>query len=166
MRRKIDVREAFAETLDGLDGSGLLLMTGPQGNPMTIGWAMLGRIWKRPVMTVLVRPSRHSFSLLAETPEFTVNVPPPGMKKILGICGTKSGRDTDKLAECGLTAVPSADVSVPYLAECPVHFECRVIHTTEVLNSTLDPAVVEGSYPKGNYHRVYHGLILGTYREG
>ena len=73
MRSAIGTYEAFEDVVEGLANGGILLTTGEQGNPMTIGWGMLGRIWSKPVFTVLVRPSRYSFGLLEALPEFAVN---------------------------------------------------------------------------------------------
>lgn len=166
MRKQIGTYDALGETLEGLKGDGLLLASGEQGNPMTIGWGTVGWIWGLPVFTVLVRPSRHSFSLLEALPEFTVNIPAGDHGKALAICGSKSGRDLDKIAACGFTIGSSATVAVPFLKECPIHYECRVIHKSNVVNADLDPAITARSYASGDFHRVYYGQILGVYREG
>ena len=52
------------------------------------------------------------------------------------------------------------------IQECPIHFECHVVHKTNVLNADLDPKIVAGPYSEGDFHRIYHGEILGVYREG
>ena len=166
MRRVIDTYDALSQTLDELNNGGLLLVTGAGGNPMTIGWGTVGRVWGLPVFTVLVRPSRYSFSLMEALPEFTVNVPAPDHGKALAICGSKSGRDTDKIATCDFSLGFSESVSVPYISECPVHYECRVIHKTNVVNADLEPGITTEYYASGDFHRVYYGEILGVYREG
>ena len=166
MREQIGTYNALGEMLAGLENDGLLLVTGKQGNPMTIGWATIGRIWERPVLTVLVRPSRYSFVLLETLPEFTVNVPAADHGKSLAICGSKSGRDMDKIAECGFSLGSSASITVPYISECPVHYECRVILKSDVVNADLEPDIIPEFYASGDFHRVYYGEILGVYREG
>ncbi len=166
MRQPIGTYDALGETLAAIENGGLLLVSGKQGNPMTIGWATAGRIWGRPVLTVLVRPSRFSFPLMEDLSEFTVNVPAGDQGKVLAICGSKSGRDLDKLEACGLTTGTSETVSVPYLQECPVHYECRVIHKSNVVNADLEPGITAEYYAAGDFHRVYYGEILGVYREG
>jgi flavin reductase (DIM6/NTAB) family NADH-FMN oxidoreductase RutF len=60
---------------------------------MTIGWGLVGRLWREPVFMVAVRPSRHTFKLIEETDVFTVNVPSDGMDATIDYCGTVSGRD-------------------------------------------------------------------------
>ena len=166
MREQIDTYDALGETLDGLHNGGLLLVTGAGGNPMVIGWGTVGQIWGRSVFVVLVRPSRYSFSLIEALPEFTVNVPAADHGKALAVCGSKSGRDTDKIAMCGFSLGSSESVSVPYISECPVHYECRVIHKSNVVNADLDQGIIPEYYASGDFHRVYYGEILGVYREG
>ena len=165
MRERIGDYEAMAETLDRLGKEGLLLMTGSEGNPMTIGWGTIGRIWGRPVFLVLVRPSRHSFGLLEELPEFSVNVPTDELKDTVELCGTESGRDMDKAKECGLTLNSCGSIGVPYVEDCPIHYECRVIHKGNVINADLIPQIVAECYPTGDFHRVFYGEILGVFRK-
>ena len=165
MYTKIGTYDAMNESIEMLGQGGLLLMTGTKGNPMTIGWGTIGQIWGRPIFIVLVRPSRYSFGLLEDLPEFAVNVPTPDIKKWVALCGSKSGRDMDKISECGFTLVDGRDIKIPSISECTVHYECRVIHKSNVINADLDPEIVSGSYPAGDLHRVYYGEILGVYRK-
>ena len=125
----------------------LLVSQGAEGPPniMTIGWWQLGTIWSKPIMMVPVREERYSYGLLNERDEFTVNFPTPEMEDVVMMCGTLSGRDTDKWAEGKLTAEPSKTVAVPVIAECPVRYECRRIHTAEAAPITN--------------HRMYYGEI-------
>jgi len=165
MREKIGSFDAFAETAAKLGQGGCLLVAGEKGNPMTIGWGTLGIAWGRPVFLVLVRPSRHTFGLMEQLGEFTVNLPPDSLKKEVAMIGSESGRTVDKVKKHGLTLAKSRDVKVPYIAQCPVHYECRVIHKGNVVNADLDREIVAKSYPNGDFHRVYYGEILGVYRE-
>jgi flavin reductase (DIM6/NTAB) family NADH-FMN oxidoreductase RutF len=71
----------------------------------------------------------------------------------------------DKIRKHNLTLVRGRDVKVPYIEQCPVHYECRVIHKGNVINADLDKEIVAKSYPNGDFHRLYFGEILGVYRE-
>jgi len=166
MSKEIVPYTAFLfETLAVLVDPGLLLVSqGEDGvpNAMTIGWGTAGVIWGREVFTVLVRPSRYTFTRLKESDSFTVNVPPPSLRDAVSFCGTRSGRDYDKFAECGMTAEPSRTVSTPGIAECPIVYECEILHTTDVINASLDAEIVSGFYSGGDLHRIYHGEILAV----
>lgn len=147
---------------------GVLLTTkaGNHLNTMTIGWGTLGTEWGIPVFVAYVRESRFTRQLLDENPEFTVNVPLGDFdKKILSVCGTKSGRDMDKFRELGLTAVEPEVISVPGIAQFPLTLECRVVYR-QLQNESLEGALRDRYYPgdKPDLHVAYYGQIVAAYR--
>ena len=98
-----------------------------QGNAniITIGW--VGTINTNPPMvSISVRPERHSWHMLKESGEFVINLTTKDLVYAADYCGVKSGREVDKFAACGLTAVPGQEVKAPLIAESPVNIECRV----------------------------------------
>lgn len=150
-------------TLALLQEPGLFLVTAGRAgkaNAMAIGWGTLGVIWGKPIMQVLVRPSRYTYTLLEESDSFTVCLPAAAMAQAVTYCGSYSGRDGDKLAACGLQTLPSATVAAPGIAGCPVIYECRVVHKNDVNPPALAPDIT--AYPNGNYHRMYAGEILAA----
>lgn len=151
---------------------GILLTTCAEGkvNTMTIGWGHIGIEWSRPVFVVYVRESRHTKAMLDTNGEFTVNIPLDGCdSKILGYCGTKSGRDTDKIADLGLTLEPGEAVCVPGIKELPLTLECRVIFKQYQQENILPKEIYDRYYPHnedhpdGDYHTAYYGQILNAY---
>ena len=115
MKRKINPFDYAGDICKALK-SGILLTTkrGEEVNTMTIGWGTIGIDWSRPVFIAYVRESRYTKQLLEANEEFTVNIPYGSIdKKILGVCGTKSGRDMNKISELGLTLEEPERVSVP-----------------------------------------------------
>ena len=141
--------------LASLDASGKL-------NPMTIGWGVFGTIWGRPMFAVLVRPSRYTYGCIEETGDFTVNVQPANRRDIVDLCGTVSGRDHSKTSELGLTPLPSRHIKSPGIAECPLIFECKVIHKNDIIPNELPEDIMREYYPEGDFHRVYFGRILAA----
>ncbi|MCX6740660.1 MAG: flavin reductase family protein [Candidatus Parcubacteria bacterium] len=79
-----------------------------------------------PLIGLSIRPSRYSAKLIAETAEFTVNLPTPELLAAIDYCGTYSGRKIDKAARLQLDVFPSRIISVPGLAKSPIVFECRL----------------------------------------
>jgi len=157
-----------AETLRSLESPGLLLVTGnKRGEPniMTIGWATLGVLWGRACFVILVRPSRHSYRLLEENGEFTINVLPADLSEAAAYCGSVSGRDCDKFADCGLTAVLGRKVKVPIIEEGIIHYECRVVHCNDIAPAAMPAEISQMAYPEGDYHRLYYGEIVACYAE-
>lgn len=98
-------------------------------NVFTVAWA--GTVCTHPPMiSISVRPGRFSYPLINESGEFVLNLPSASMARAVDLCGVKSGREVDKFALCGLTAVPAAGVSAPAVEECPVRFSCKVKSVT------------------------------------
>lgn len=169
-KRYVDPIDYSPTIIKALD-KGILLTTKADDtvNSMIIGWGTIGREWNTPVFTAYVRHSRYTHDLLAANPEFTVNIPLDGYdKEIIKVCGSKSGRDLDKIAELGLTLEEPETISVPGIKELPLTLECKVIHTEEQLVENLDPRYADAFYKKGtalenDIHTVYYGEILAAY---
>lgn len=146
-------------------GAFLTTAAGGKVNTMTIGWGSIGTVWRKPMFTVLVRESRYTFGLIDQSTEFTVSIPLSDMKKALALCGTKSGRDMDKIEAAGLSTLPGQKVSVPVIAGCGLHFECKIVYKQKMDPALLDGEVDKACYPEGDYHTLYYGEILGCYVE-
>ena len=150
---------------------GILITTkaGDKVNTMTIGWGHIGVDWSRPIFVAYIRETRYTKQMLEANGEFTINVPMDTVdNKILGFCGTKSGRDTDKIQELGLTLVDSDVVSVPGIQELPLTLECKVIYKQKQDLSAIPPEIIARYYPADesgfqDYHYVYFGEIVNAY---
>lgn len=163
--REINYLDAIRTTTAHLEDGGVFLNVGGETpNTMTIGWASVGYLWKKPVFMVLVRKQRHSYDLLRRAGEFVVSVPTKeDLKRELIFAGTKSGRDLNKFDGHGLTALPAQQVSAPIIGECGLHFECRVLLTQDMTPDRMDPSLIEGAYRAGDYHTMFFGEILRCY---
>jgi flavin reductase (DIM6/NTAB) family NADH-FMN oxidoreductase RutF len=167
-KKTTDYRDHLEETVRAFGENRVLLVSrGKEGLPnvMAIGWGTAGIIWRRAIFVVLVRPSRHTYKLIEETGEFTVNIVPPQLEQVVQYCGSVSGRDYDKFKEKHLTAIPSKNVKTPIIRECILHFECRVIYRNDLIPSELEKSIIDTLYPKGDFHRVYFGEILACQHE-
>lgn len=97
-------------------------------NLITVAWA--GTLSSNPpTIGIGVRPERYSRGLIEATGMFTVNMPTAAMAEKVDYCGVVSGRDVDKFAKCGFTAMPGSKVSAPVVSECPLALECQLKHT-------------------------------------
>ena len=170
MKRKVDLWEYAGRIIEQI-GVGALLTTKADDkvNTMTIGWGTLGIEWGKPICTVFVRESRYTKQLLEKNPEFTINVPmDEKCKKILGVCGTKSGRDMDKIKELGLTLEEPELISVPGIRQLPLTLECKVIYKQDqdpkaINKENDDRYYAKGTANEGDYHTAYYGQVLTAY---
>jgi flavin reductase (DIM6/NTAB) family NADH-FMN oxidoreductase RutF len=106
---------------------------GEEGRPtvMTAAWGGIC-CSKPPCVAVSLRAATQSHGHIMVRRAFTICVPTEDQVKEADFFGLVSGRSTDKFAVSGLTAVPSSLVDAPYVAECPVVLECRVLHVVEI----------------------------------
>lgn len=170
MKREINVWDYAGKIMEET-GKGVLLTTKADGqvNTMTIGWGTIGIQWGKPIFIAFVRESRHTKKLLEKNGEFTVNVPLGAIdKSILGTCGTKSGRDVDKVKELGLTLEEPETISVPAIRELPLTLECKVIYKQDQNPAAIAPEYdtryyAKGTPNEGDYHTAYYGEILAAY---
>ena len=92
---------------------------------LTVAWT--GILSTHPPMTyVSIRPERNSHGIISGSGEFVINLTTSALVRKLDWCGMRSGAKFDKFAKTGLTAVESANVGAPAIAECPVSLECSV----------------------------------------
>ena len=175
MYENVELGVVARELIEALP-KGVLLTTKADGkvNSMTIAWGFIGYEWNRPVFVALVREGRFTNELLKAHGEFTVNIPHGAFdKKILGLCGSRSGRTTDKIAEAGLTLASPRTIAVPGIVELPLTLECRVLYaqTQQLdllegdLRADFYPADVDSSFHGANRdaHVAYYGEIVDSY---
>ena len=130
---------------------------------MTIGWCQLGRLWSIPVCTVYVRPERYTYAFMESHDYFTVSVLPLSDRQTAQVCGTKSGRDIDKIKECGLTLRRGAG-DAPFFDEAEWVLVCRKLYAQDLDEScVLDERVLHHYGAKGGWHRAYTGEVVEAY---
>lgn len=171
MKKHINLWEHAGEILEQVSTAALVTAKADgEVNSMTIGWGTLGTEWGKPIFTVFVRQSRHTKALLDKNGEFTINVPLKGadVKHIMSLCGTKSGRDLDKIKELGLHLEEPEVISVPGIRELPITLECRVVYKQDQDLRLLDADKCQryyapGTANDGDYHTAYYGQVLAAY---
>lgn len=169
LKKQINVFDYANEILQALP-QGILVVTEAEDcvNAMIIGWGTLGIEWGKPMFTIYVRESRFTYELLEKNPVFTVCVPhgKPLDPNILRICGSKSGRDTDKIAAANLTLVDGESVSTSAIKQLPLTLECKVVwqEKQEVKDiaqrfHNFYPSTADGQ----DAHVAYYGEIVNAY---
>ena len=168
MKSECQLEDIFQDMQMTLSREGLLLTsrsTDDRLNVMTIGWGLVGRLWREPVYMVAVRPSRYTYEFIEATGEFSVNIPAAGMEETAAYCGQVSGRNYDKFGECGLTVIPGKHIKTPMIQECIGHIECQVIGTSLVRPERISASVQDSCYSAGDYHTLYYGRILTVLKD-
>jgi flavin reductase (DIM6/NTAB) family NADH-FMN oxidoreductase RutF len=99
--------------------------TSGKHNPITISWTMLTSI-EPPMIAISVGRQRYSAGALRHSREFVLSLLSAGMTEEAVFHGTKSGRDMDKLAECGTKTQPATEIDSVLLADAVANFECKL----------------------------------------
>ena len=129
-------------------------------NTMTASWGHLGIMWNLPVAIAWIRPQRYTYEFANRFPDYTLSFFTERYRPALQFCGTRSGRDHDKAAETGLTAVPTERGNV-YFKEARLVLECRKIYQDDLKKGNfLVPEIARKNYPKNDFHRFYMGEIV------
>lgn len=165
MKTQMKYNENLEKVLTQLSkGAFLTVSDGINTNTMTIGWSNIGIIWNKPVMMVMVRKSRHTYSIIKNAKDFTVSLPiNVDLQKALVYCGSYSGRDVDKIKESQLSVTKSIDIVSPIISQCDMHYECKIIHSQEMIPENLDINIKERFYINDDYHVLYFGEIVNSY---
>lgn len=162
--------QAWNDNIFNLIGSRNFLLTcgelaGDQYNTMTAGWGLFGFMWGKPVVEVVVRPSRYTFTFIEKYTDFTINFLPESMKNILELCGTRSGRDFNKVSACGLHTLNADSVQSPCFEESEIIVTCKTLMKTRVKpEQFVDPAI-DKFYSDKSYHGRYIGEIMGIWKK-
>ncbi len=131
-------------------------------NTMTISWGGMGTLWGKPVVTVYVKPIRHTFGYMERNGFFTVSFYPEERKPDLLLLGTKSGRDGDKVALTGLT--PAFLEQGVTFAQAEATLVCRKLYAQDLDREAMPKAVAESVYATEAPHRMYIGEVVEILR--
>ncbi len=127
-------------------------------NTMTASWGTMGVLWNKNVVNVVIRPQRYTYQFFEREDYFTVTVLQPGNEDAYRICGTKSGKDCNKVKLAGLS--PYFETGAVTFEEARLAILCKKIYVQDFdPKGFLDPEI-EKHYPIQDYHRLYCGEII------
>ena len=159
--KEIDIKALKINPFAMLDDEWALVSAGNAGkfNTMTISWGAMGIMWNKPVALVFLRPQRYTKEFLDSLDLFTVSFYPADYKKALEILGAKSGRDSNKISESGLTPY-FVDGTVAF-GEAHTVFVCRKLFGGQQLEASkfVDARLDTAMYPDKDHHFLYFGEI-------
>ena len=162
--RDVDYMQVADDAMERIrKGAFLIVKSGEALNTMAIGWATFGVVWKKPIMMVAVRLTRHTFGIIEAATDHCVTIPLGDMSKEIAFCGSKSGRDFDKFKECNLEVAESRQVVSPIIKTAGRHYECNIVYKSAMDPANMTPAF-ESLYPDEDYHTLYFGEITACYQ--
>lgn len=137
----------------------MLVTAGKPGdfNTMTASWGGAGILWGKPVAFSFIRPSRYTYEFMEKYNRYTLSFFGEEYREALNICGSRSGRDTDKVKETGLT--PANDDDVVYFGEAQTVFVCHKLYFQDMAIPNFIDKEIASTYSASNLHRTYIGEI-------
>lgn len=175
-RKPVELKDIAGKIVEELpQGVLLTTKTADKVDTMTIGWGTFGIEWNKPIFAAYIREGRFTRGQLDQNPVFTVNIPTDrtgAVRKIVGRCGSCSGREVDKIADAGLTLVDGEKIDAPAVKELPLTLECRVVFKQRQERPAID-SKFDSFYPQDkdstvcgankDAHIAYYGEIVDAY---
>lgn len=166
MLHKIDPKELTQNPFEMIGTQWMLVTAGtPEHcNTMTASWGGVGVMWGNPVATCYLRPQRYTKEFVDREDYFTLCFFGEAYRKQLQFCGSKSGRDVDKIKECGFT-MQAADCGAPYMEEAELVLVCKKQYAQPMDAGYLTEgdAIDQRWYPGHDWHTMYIGQIVEAY---
>ena len=156
---KISPRDIKENAFDLIGSKWMLITAGDETkcNTMTASWGGVGVLWNWDVTTCYIRPTRYTYEFIEKEDYYTLSFFGEEYRKALGVCGSKSGRDCDKIKECGFT-VKYADCGTPYFEEAETVIVCKKVYYDDFKPENFLDEKIAGNY-SDDYHRIYIGRI-------
>lgn len=164
MFQTIDPKKLNKNVFSLLEEQWMLITAGEEDkfNTMTASWGGLGVLFHKNVATIYVRPQRYTFEFLEQQSEFTLSFFEASHRPALQLLGSKSGRDTDKIKESGLSPITTG-TTTPYFEEAELVLVCRKLYAQDLTpEGFIDPSL-HSFYEKKDYHRMYIGEIVQAF---
>lgn len=161
MFRSIDPKQ-LQQNVFSMIGDKWMLITAGDGevcNTMTASWGGLGVLWNKPVATCYIRPQRYTKEFVDREEYFTLTFFGEEYRSALTLCGKKSGRDVDKVKECGFTLC-THESGAPYFEQAELVIVCRKRFVQAMDPANIPEDVKQQQYPNQDYHFMYIGEIV------
>ena len=162
--QEINPNEITGSLFDKISKQWMLISAGTpeKSNTMTASWGGFGVLWFSKVATIYIRHSRYTLGFVEEQDRYTLTFLKDGHRDALKICGSKSGREMDKMHDAGLT--PVFVDGQPTFEEAEYVVICKKLYADDIKKENFCyPETVEKSYPQGDYHRMFIGEIEKVY---
>lgn len=149
-------------TLIGKDWLLISAKNGNRVNTMTASWGGVGVIWSKNVATVYIRPQRYTKEFVDQNEYFTLTFF-EGHKKELGVLGSKSGRDGNKIAEVNFDIEMIEEQ--PTFKQGSMVMICKKLYRDSIKpEGFIEMNLDSKNYPNKDYHDMYIGEIISVYK--
>ncbi|UCH13654.1 MAG: flavin reductase [Bacteroidales bacterium] len=164
--KKVEV-ESLNENVFKIIGDDWMLITAGKNdnfNMMTASWGTMGILWHKPIAICFIRPQRYTYKFAEEYDYFTLSFFEEKYRNILQICGSRSGRNINKVEATGLIPMETELGNICY-KQSRLFFECRKLYYADLdPGNFIIPEIAQHNYPTKDFHRYYIGEIINCYK--
>ena len=144
-----------------------VITAGEQPNSMVASWGGVGIMFNKPVTWCFLRANRYTLEKIKETGIYTMCYFPEQHKGDIMAFGTKSGRNTDKMAQTKLTPMTTPE-GAPAYKEAKIIIECKLIAAPTVSKDEFyteeGKEFLQGGYDEAkDWHKLVYGEITNIY---
>lgn len=160
MQKEINIRDLKDNLVKMISNDWALLTAGKSDNfnTMTVSWGGIGELWNKDVCFVFVRPQRYTYEFMEKNDYFSLSFFGGEYKKELGVCGSKSGRDIDKMAETGFLPIDLGEAVGFEQAKVNVVLK-KLAYQDMKPDGFIDESIMK-NYANNDFHRIYVGEIV------
>lgn len=132
-------------------------------NMMTASWGGFGVLYNKPVVFCFINPARYTYKVIeTQGDTFTITFYTEMYRDALNYCGTKSGKDEDKVKGSGLTPVQMPSGSMAF-EQAWMIIECKKLLSQSLLPDSINNNEVKSQWLDKPMHKMYIGEILNVW---
>lgn len=161
--KKIKVEKIHVNPFTLIDKEWMLIAAGTSEafNMMTASWGGLGTLWNKSVCYIFIRPTRLTYKFMENNGTFSLNFFEEKYRKVLNLCGSKSGREINKMFLPELTT--TTENGTVYFNEARLVLVCKKLYYQDINPEHFVEPEIDKNYAKKDYHRMYIGEIVEAY---
>jgi flavin reductase (DIM6/NTAB) family NADH-FMN oxidoreductase RutF len=165
--KKVEV-ESLNENVFKIIGEDWMLITAGKiddFNMMTASWGTMGILWNKPIAICFIRPQRYTYNFAEKYDYYTLSFFEEKHRKILQICGSRSGRNINKVEATGLKPMETDMGNICY-EQSRLFLECRKLYFNDLTpENFIIPEIAHQNYPTRDFHRFYIAEIVNCYKQ-
>lgn len=131
-------------------------------NMMTASWGGIGVLYNKPVAICFINPARYTYQVIENSDTYTLTFYTEAYRDALKYCGSKSGRDEDKVKGSGLTPVETANGAMAF-GQAWMIIECKKLVSQSISLDAIDNKEEQSKRAAQPMHKMYIGEILNVW---
>lgn len=163
--KKIEISTCKENFFDIIGKEWMLITAGNKDrfNTMTASWGGIGFLWNKPVAFIFVRPQRYTFEFIEKETYFTLSFLGEENRAIHKICGSQSGRTTNKVKETGLLPY-TTELGNIFFEQSRLSLECKKLYAANLTPEQFIATELTAKwYPGNDFHKMYVAEIVNMW---